>query len=606
MCVHVVVNIKFMERAYRKSFDLMTGINVVHSGTKHKNYFELKKNLKKDFSSFKVVKIALLGDSATQFLVQALKGQGYEAGINFDIFEADYDQIERQVFDSTSELYNCKPEFVIIFHATQKLIKRFYKLSTKEKSRFAELHVNQVTQLYETITATYPCRIIYFNFPDINDAIFGNYANKVDISFTYQLRKLNYEFMLAAQKCKNLFIADVCALHHQYGSSGAVDPKMYINADMVFSLDFLPVVAKHIVDIIQAVSGKFKKCLIMDLDNTLWGGIIGDDGTENIQIGDLGIGKAFTELQHWIKQLKQRGIILTVCSKNDEKIAKEPFEKHPDMVLRLDDIALFVANWDNKADNIRYIQAVLNIGFDSMVFLDDNPFEREMVRTHIPDIEIPELPEDPAEYLSYLQSLNLFETASYTGKDEQRTRQYQEEAKRSVAQKMFTSEDDFLASLAMFAEVKPFDKFTAPRVAQLTQRSNQFNLRTIRYTEDEIQKIMSSEDYYTRSFTLQDKFGDNGLISIVILKKNNSELFVDTWIMSCRVLKRGVENLVLNEIVSLAKQHGCGRIVGEYIPTAKNGLVKDHYASLGFYNEIKLWKLDVGNYVNKKHFIQIN
>ena len=178
-----------------------------------------------------------------------------------------------------------------------------------------------------------------------------------------------------------------------------------------------------------------------------------------------------------------------------------------------------MANWDNKADNIRYIQSVLNIGFDSMVFLDDNPFEREMVRTHIPDIEIPELPEDPAEYLAYLQSLNLFETASYTEKDEQRTLQYQEEAKRVVAQKMFTNEDEFLASLAMAAEARPFDKFTAPRVAQLTQRSNQFNLRTIRYTEDEIQKIMSSEDYYTRSFTLQDKFGDNGLISIVILKK---------------------------------------------------------------------------------------
>jgi FkbH-like protein len=227
-----------------------------------------------------------------------------------------------------------------------------------------------------------------------------------------------------------------------------------------------------------------------------------------------------------------------------------------------------------------------------------------MVRTHIPDIEVPDLPEDPAEYLPYLQSLNLFETASFTEKDEQRTRQYQEEAKRAVAQKSFTNEDEFLASLDMVAEIRPFDAFTAPRVAQLTQRSNQFNLRTIRYTEDEIQKIMSSENYYTRSFTLQDKFGDNGLISMVILKKNSTELFIDTWIMSCRVLKRGMENLVLNEIVTLAKQQGCKRIVGEYIPTAKNGMVKDHYLNLGFTDMSGSWALDIDTYKGKSHFIK--
>jgi FkbH-like protein len=571
---------------------------------KQKNFFELKKNLKKDFSACRQVRLAVLGDSATQLMTQAIQGYGHDCGINFDIFEADYNQIERQVFDSTSELYQRRPEFVIIFRSTQKLIKHFYKINAQEKARFAEEHLRQVESIYDSIVQNHPCRVIYFNFLEINDAIFGNYASKVNSSFAYQLRKINYELMNTAQRCKNLFIADVCALHHQYGSSVAIDPKMYINADMVFSLDFMPAVAKQVTDIILAVSGNFKKCLIMDLDNTLWGGIIGDDGLENIQIGDLGIGKAFTEMQLWIKQLKQRGIILAVCSKNDERLAREPFEKHPDMVLRLDDIALFVANWDNKADNIRFIQSVLNIGFDSMVFLDDNPFEREMVRTHIPDIEIPDLPEDPAEYLPYLRTLNLFETASYTEKDEQRTRQYQEEAQRVVAQKLFTNEDEFLASLSMVAEVRPFDKFTVPRVAQLTQRSNQFNLRTIRYTEEEIQKIMSSEEYYTRSFTLQDKFGDYGLISIVILKKNNTELFIDTWIMSCRVLKRGVENLVLNEIVALAKQHGCVRIVGEYIPTAKNGLVKDHYASLGFCNEQGLWVLDAEDYKEKAHFIK--
>jgi len=227
-----------------------------------------------------------------------------------------------------------------------------------------------------------------------------------------------------------------------------------------------------------------------------------------------------------------------------------------------------------------------------------------MVQSQIPQITVPELPEDPAEYLNYLRTLNLFETSSYTEKDEQRTQQYQEEAKRHVAQKTFTNENDFLATLEMVSTVKPFDKFNIPRVAQLTQRSNQFNLRTIRYTEEEIQQITTSKDYYTFSFTLQDKFGDNGLISIIILKKQNEALFIDTWIMSCRVLKRGMENFVLNEIAKLAKQDGYKELIGEYIPTAKNGLVKDHYLNLGFMHDHGYWKLGVNDYKEKNHFIK--
>jgi len=569
-----------------------------------KTFAELKKNIKKSCPDHRVVKIAVLGDSATQLLAQAVQGYGYEAGIRFDLFEADYNQIERQVFDPSSELHQHAPAFVILFCATQKLVKKFYKLHTAARPGFAEGELEHVRQIYEALTAAFPCRVICFNFPEIDDAVFGNFANKIEISFTCQLRKLNCGLMALAQQHKNLFIHDASALHNRYGSHGAFDPKMYTSADMVFSLDFIPPVAKHVVDIIEAISGRFKKCLIMDLDNTIWGGIVGDDGMENLHIGDLGIGKAFTELQSWIKELKRRGIILAVCSKNDEAIAKEVFESHPDMVLRLDDMALFVANWDNKAENIRHIQSVLNIAFDSMVFIDDNPFERAMVRANIPGIAVPELPDDPAEYLPYLRSLNLFEIASYTDKDEQRTRQYQEEERRTVAKKAFVNEDDFLASLDMVAEIKPFDTFSAPRVAQLTQRSNQFNLRTVRYTEEEIKHIMSSGDYVTLAVNLRDRFGDYGLISVVIIRKSVDSFFIDTWVMSCRVLKRGVEKIVLNEIVRLARQHGVGSIIGEYLPTAKNGLVKEHYQSLGFACKDGRWLLDADTYENKKHSIR--
>jgi FkbH-like protein len=342
------------------------------------------------------------------------------------------------------------------------------------------------------------------------------------------------------------------------------------------------------------------------LDNTLWGGIIGDDGMDGIQIGNLGIGEVFTKLQDWFKQLKQRGIILAVCSKNEEAAAREPFEKHPDMVLRMDDIAVFVANWDNKADNIRYIQSVLNIGFDSMVFLDDNPVERKIVRDHLPEVAVPELPEDAADYLTFLQQLNLFETASVTEEDSDRTRQYQEESKRVSIKKSFVNEDEFLKSLEMTAKCNAFEKLEIPRIAQLSQRSNQFNLRTERYTEEDIYRIVNSAEYFSISFKLADAFGDYGLVSIVILeKKNDQDLFINTWLMSCRVLKRGLEQLVLNEIMEIAEAYNFGRVIGEYLPSQKNQMVKDHYKGLGFDQSdiASQWILNVGTYQKRNHFI---
>ena len=567
----------------------------------------LKKNLKKNFNGFEVIKLAVLGDSATQLYVQAIKGYAYEIQVNFEIFEADYDQIERQVYDPTSELYSYRPEYVIIFSCTNKLMQKFGRLSLDEKPLFWETTVNSVEKLYDALLSGLKCKILFVNYPDIDDSVFGNFANKTDVSFVYQLRKINCELMDLAKKLKNLYVIDLNLLQSTYGRDFITSNRIYINTDLFPSIDFLPVFAKTTLDVILAIHGKFKKCLILDLDNTVWGGIIGDDGIENIQIGDLGIGKAFSELQLWVKQLKQRGVIIAVCSKNDEKTAKEPFEKHPDMVLRLSDIAVFFANWNNKVDNIRNIQSILNIGFDSMVFLDDNPFERNMVRTHIKEITVPELPEDPAEYLDFIRRQNLFETASFTNEDDQRTLQYQQEAERVNAQHHFTDEREFLKSLNMVSRVEPFNTFNTPRVAQLTQRSNQFNLRTIRYTEEDIQRIAKDPDYLNLAFSLEDKYGDYGLISLIIMRKQSvSSLIIDTWIMSCRVLKRNMEEFVLNNIVSNASERGFSSIAGEYIPTQKNNMVKDHYKNLGFRSEGNLWIMDLENYQPKQCYIKIN
>jgi FkbH-like protein len=572
--------------------------------TELKSFSALSKNLKKPVDHLKVIRVALLSDSASQFIVQALRGYGIENGINYDVYEADYNQIDLQVFDPGSELYEHKPDYVIILRSTERLLKTFYKKGNKES--FADQQKEYMDSLYQQITTQLKARVICNTFPEINDGVFGNFGTKTKSSFVYQLKKLNSALMDLGAERKNFFLVDLSALAARKGYENFFDPKMYINADMVYSIDVLPLIARQFHDVMQAINGSFKKCIILDLDNTTWGGIIGDDGVEGIQIGDLGMGKAFTELQLWVKQLRHRGIIVAVCSKNTEEIAKEPFLQHPEMVLKMEDIAVFVANWENKVDNILYIQQVLNIGFDSMVFLDDNPFEREMVKKAIPDITIPDLPEDPSEYLLYLRTLNLFETASFTEEDEQRTRQYQEEAKRNILQKSFANEDEFLQSLGMQCETKAFDAFTVPRIAQLSQRSNQFNLRTVRYTEEEIRNIAQSEDHYTISFSLNDVYGDYGLIAFVILqKKDDKTLFIDSWIMSCRVLKRGMESYTLNAIAEIAKAHGFTKIVGEYIPTKKNGIVKDHYEKLGFSTAGNTWELDTNSYTNKPVHISL-
>lgn len=544
---------------------------------------QLKKLSKTDASALPQYSLAVLGDCATQHLATALRGYGVSAGMRLNVFDADYDQIDAQVMAPDSELYRFAPQGVLLQMCTEKLQEAFYDRPPEARASFAEDTYARIRQIWSRIGSRIPATVLQCNFPLIDDGVFGQFGNKTEQSFLFQQRKLNYLLMQGCQEAKNTFLIDLDALQTALGRSTFADPKLYYVAKMPISLAALPAAAKLVVDVVRSLQGAVKKCLVLDLDNTLWGGVIGDDGLSGIQIGELGTGHAFSDFQKWLKELKNRGILLTVCSKNNEDTAKEPFEKHPEMVLRLEDFSMFVANWEDKARNIRTIQQALNIGMDSMVFLDDNPFERELVRTMIPEITVPELPEDPALYLQYLRGLDLFETASYSREDAGRTEQYREKAQRAAFEAAFQSYDDYLEALQMRASAAAFDPFHYPRIAQLTQRSNQFNLRTVRYTEAEIEALAQDDSRIGLYFTLKDKFGDHGLISVVVLEKQPEDtLFISEWLMSCRVLKRGMEEFIVDKILSVAAQQGFRRVVGEYIPTPKNAMVKDLYEQLGF------------------------
>jgi FkbH-like protein len=570
------------------------------------DFVTLKKNLKKDTSISQVLNIAVMGDAPTQLLCMALRGMGIEYGVNLNIWESDYNQIDRLVFSQDFEQFSSS-ETILIFESTHKLLQKYNKCDPKDRVNFAVDALLRIKQIVGILHSKMDSSIIYCNFVEEDDCVFGQFASKVEESFLYQLRKLNYLLQEYSLSARGLYICDLSSIQNLIGRERFWDAPMYATTEMALSLDALPYFANSVLKILTTLKGKVKKCIIIDLDNTIWGGVIGDDGIDNIQLGNFGIGKVYTEFQYWLKKMQQRGVVLAVCSKNTEEIAKLPFINHPDMVLRLSDIAIFVANWDSKPDNIKTIQSKLNIGFDSIVFLDDNPYEREIVKSNIPDITVPELPEDPALYLDYLNGLNLFETLSYAKEDTNRTKYYQTQENYKSTLDSYSNVDEFLESVDMCSSVCSLDTYAIPRVAQLSQRSNQFNLTTIRYTEEQLHSIATSEDYYSLSFTLEDKFGDNGLISAVLLKKyDNSTLFIESWFMSCRVFKRGMEDFIMNSIIDLARNNNFQTIVGEYISTSKNQIVKDLYFELGFTSDTGLlWKCQVDEYTIRKNYIQL-
>lgn len=568
------------------------------------SYLQLKKNCARTPETPDGTRFALLGDCATQLLATAIRGYALEMNLPLRVFEADYDQIDAQLMDTGSEFYAFAPETVLLYRCTEKLYERFVRTPLDARAAFAETEIEKIRAEWARVQHGTKADILFFAFLPMDDGVFGSYALREGSAFPYQLLKLNYLLAEAAREAGNVRLIDLEPIRAHMGYDAFHDPKLYAIAKMPISTQALPAVASRVVDAILARKGRFHKCAIVDLDNTLWGGVIGDDGLEGIQIGELGQGHAFTEFQTWLKELKNRGVMLAVCSKNDEANAKEPFLRHPEMVLKLDDFSAFVANWEDKASNIRRIQKELNIGLDSMVFFDDNPFERNLVRTMLPEVEAPELPEDPAEYTAFARMQNLFDTNSYSDEDRVRTERYLAEKSRTELSAGIDNYDDYLKALGMKAVCAPFDAFHIPRIAQLTQRSNQFNLRTVRYSEQEIEEIAANPRYITRYYTLRDRFGEHGLIAVVILEKRENGLFVNEWLMSCRVLKRGMEQFIADSILRAAREAGVARVVGEYIPTPKNAMVKDLYASMGFRPlGDGLYEARVDDYQNHQTFI---
>jgi FkbH-like protein len=554
------------------------------------------------------LRLALLADVSTQHLVPILRVLFARSLISVAIYEAGFDTIQAEVYDPASALYSFEAQVVVILQSVSGLRARYYH-HQGDVSDFVESEVEACSRLWETLQSRLPVPVIQSTFVLPYERPYGNFGVKVPDTLLSATAAINRELCMKVRSFPSVFINDLDYLAGWVGRREFFDEKLWALAKSICALDCLPLVAKNIVDIALAGIGRGVKCVVVDLDNTLWGGVVGDDGLEGIGLGDLDEGGAFHALQCYLRDLWRRGVLLAVCSKNDDAIARRVFAEHPAMVLKEEHIAMFVANWEDKASNIARIRETLNIGYDAMVFLDDNPFERNLVRQMIPEIVVPELPEDPALYVRALAELNLFETTSASGLDAQRTAMYQHQAQREQERSKVGNLEDYLRSLQTTVLFSRFEPQNLGRIAQLIQRSNQFNLTTRRYSETQCEALMRDEaGCFPFSLTVQDRFGDFGLVNVVVLRKAGKVLEIDLFLMSCRVLQRGVEQFAMNKIFDYAQRFGFERVEGRYIPTAKNVMVKDFFEKFGFARTAdapdgSVWTLATSRYAPSTVFV---
>jgi FkbH-like protein len=528
-------------------------------------------------------KLAILSNSTFDLIVPALVATAARHGIALEVIQPSYDQAAQEALTPDSRVNSSKPD-AVLFALDYRAIPLKLSLGDREASSATiQGVIGYLQTLGNGIKANSNAVCIFQTFAPAVETLFGSLDRALQGTMRNLIDGINRELAEYVIGSGDVLL-DVAAVAETVGLADWHNTQLWNMAKFPFADELIPLYADHVARTVAAIRGKSGKVLILDLDNTIWGGVIGDDGLEGIHIaqGDAR-GEAHLAVQRLALDLRQRGIVLAVSSKNTDEVAREPFEKHPEMLLKLDHIAVFQANWNDKATNIQAIADELSLGLDSMVFLDDNPAERGLVRKLLPQVRVPELPEDPAYYARTLAAAGYFEAVAFASEDLKRAGFYQDNAKRASLQKQVGGVDAYLASLDMTIAFQPFDATGRARIVQLINKSNQYNLTTRRYTDPEVTEAENDPEVFTLQVRLADIFGDNGMIGVVICRPEGAGVWeIDTWLMSCRVLGRKVEHMVLREVLEHARAAGIVKLSGTYRPTDRNKLVVDHYAKLGF------------------------
>jgi FkbH-like protein len=568
----------------------------------------------KEAPGFQPMRLAILASSTVDHLPPAIRVAGLRRKLLIDVHCGAYGQYRQDLLDPGAALHRVQPHAVLFSLSAREAIAGVALSASRDEvdgaiARF----VGELRSLWRK-ARDMGASVIQQTFLDVSEPLFGGYDRMVPGAPATAIARLNDEACEAAAR-DGVLILDVARASQRDGIDAWFDVGRWLQGKLEIAPQAAPLYGDLTARILAAGRGLSKKCLVLDLDNTLWGGVIGDDGIEGIVLGEgSGVGEAHLALQHYAKQLKERGVILAVCSKNDVKIAEAAFRDHPEMALRRADFAAFEANWDDKAQNLKAIAAKLNIGVDSLVFVDDNPIERARVRQSLPMVAVPEMPEDPAHYVRCLAEAGYFEAVGFTAEDRDRADAYAANAERDALLGAAESMDDFLRGLSMTAVYGPFTSVDHARVVQLINKTNQFNTTTRRYGADEITRIMEDRDSVTLQFRLIDRVGDNGLVSTIIMrptKDDDQVLEIENWVMSCRVFGRELEFEAMNIAVEAAKERGARALVADYIPTPKNDVISKLFPSLGFAavdspaaaNGTTRWALELDDYVTRKTHI---
>jgi FkbH-like protein len=530
------------------------------------------------------LRLGVLASATIDLVLDCIPAAAARHGVAVEMVTAPYDQLIQQALEPTSTINGAKLDAVLLA-----VDHRWLKLDRAEmaienaRSRVADA-AQRTRTVIEGLRSHGGAPAIVQTIPVPPQALFGSFDRRWAGSVRSMIDAFNHELISVAEETES-YVLDVAALAERIGTDQWFDPVRWYSYKLPFAAECFSIYADVLGRLLGAIRGKSRKCLVLDLDNTLWGGVIGDDGLEGLALGQGGaLGEAHLSIQQLAIDLRARGILLAVCSKNDDAVARRPFREHPEMVLKENHIAVFRANWQDKPLNLEAIARALNIGLDALVMLDDNPAERAQIRAALPVVAVPELPSDPSWFAWTLWAAGYFEAVAYSSEDATRAESYASDTLRAEVRATTRDLGDYLASLEMALSCTSFDVQNRKRIAQLINKTNQFNLTTKRYTEVEVAAMEGDASLITLQVRLSDKFGGLGMIGVIIARPaaDQAAYEIDTWLMSCRVLGRRVEEAMLSALVAEAHKKGVETLIGLYVPTARNSMVSNHFEKLGF------------------------
>ena len=559
----------------------------------------------------KKIKVAFLSSFTINGLSESLKVKCSKRQISCNQYVANYNQYNQEILDKKSGLYSFSPDITFLILDTRSIFGKLfhfpYSITKSDRENFVNEKITEIINLITKFNETSNSKLIITNLSLPHYSPHGIAETKTNYSFHDAIIDFNKKLKEKVLNINSVYVFDFFKFVIKYGENNVFNFQNYLFGDIKISLDYIPHLANEFLPYIISFLGLTKKCIVVDLDNTIWGGIIGEDGFDGIRLGPQPPGNAFVEFQKYLKALSQRGILLAINSKNNFDDAIKVIREHPFMILTESDFSCMKINWNNKASNMQEISKELNIGLDSFVFFDDDPINRELIRESMPEITTPELPHDPSLYSEVIQSLHDFSTFQITSEDTNRRQMYLEQKQRTESQNSISDISEFLKKLNLEIEIKKTNSFTIPRISQLTLKTNQFNLTTKRYHEDQIKKLSEDKNILIGCAQIRDKFGDNGITGVFIVEKTNyDEWFLDTFLLSCRVMGREAEKAILYFIINEAKNNNIKRLKAKFIPTEKNEPIKNFLSDCQFYKKDDIWVYDLNKPFNMPDFLKLS